>query len=193
MNIPRPKSRQPIPKRAKKVFTGVIFDVWQWQQKMFDGTAAPFEKIKRADTVCIIPITADKKIIVAEQEQPGKEPFIGLVGGRVDKGEDALSAAKRELLEETGYQSADWTFWRAEQPVSKIDWAIYYFVARGCRKVAPLNLDSGEKIKLKYVSLEEFVELLLAGKLYDKELSPIIAAAKVNKKKMQELKNLLFG
>ena len=45
---------KPIPKDARCVFKGVIFEVWQWEQKMFDGSMATFERIKRPDTVVII-------------------------------------------------------------------------------------------------------------------------------------------
>lgn len=58
------------------MFKGVIFDVYQWEQEMFDGTTQTFEKLKRPDTIMVIPVTEDGKIILTEQEQPGKKPFI---------------------------------------------------------------------------------------------------------------------
>src|SRR3989344_90768 len=104
MEIKRPKSKQPIPENAKRVFRGVIFDVYQWEQEMYDGTRTIFEKLKRPDTVVVFRVLPDGKIILTEQEQPGgKGPFIGATGGRVDEGEDILAVAKRELLEESGY------------------------------------------------------------------------------------------
>jgi hypothetical protein len=84
VRIDRPKSKQPMPSAAKMVFKGVIFDVYQWEQKVFDGSYRTFEKIKRQDTVMILPVTNDKKIILTEQEQPGKGSFIGAAGGRID-------------------------------------------------------------------------------------------------------------
>ncbi len=38
-----------IPPNAKRVFKGIIFDVYQWQQKMFDGSKETFEMLKRAN------------------------------------------------------------------------------------------------------------------------------------------------
>ena len=105
MNIERPKSKQPIPDHAKVVFKGVMFDVYQWEQELFDGSKTTFEKLKRPDTVVTFPILPDGKILLTKQEQSGKEPFIGATGGRVDEGEDILDAAKRELMEETGYEA----------------------------------------------------------------------------------------
>src|SRR6266567_3374658 len=98
MKIKRPRSLQPMPKEVKKVFSGVLFDVYQWQQKQYDGSYKTFEKIKRSDTVTVIPITNDRKIILTEQEQPATDPFIGFPGGVIDLDEDPLETAKRELL-----------------------------------------------------------------------------------------------
>ena len=110
MNIIRPKSRQPIPEHAQRVFKGVIFDVYQWKEKMYDGTKRTFEKLKRADTVTVFSVLPDGKIILTEQEQPGTdEPFIAAMGGRIDEGEEVLSAAKRELLGQGGVYAGLWS------------------------------------------------------------------------------------
>src|SRR3989304_1055676 len=180
MEIKRPPSKQPIPEYAKCVFNGIIFDVYQWQQKQFDGTTATFEKLKRPDTVMLLPVTNDKKIVITEQEQPGKQPFIGSIGGRVDPGEDILTAAKRELLEESGYEANEFVLWDAQQPITKIDWAIYTFIAKGLRQVAEQDLDSGEKIKLKYVTFDEFVDLVLNGRFADTEVLVKFLRAKLD-------------
>ena len=192
MKIEKPKSKQPIPKNAKRVFKGVIFDVYQWEQDLYNGAKTTFEKLQRPDTVLIIPVTKEGKIILSYQEQPGKAPFVGTVGGRVDEGENALEAAKRELLEEAGYEAKDWLLLDAFQPVSKIEWAIYVLVARGCHKVAEQSLDGGEKIDLKLVNFEEFVEMVLDGKFGDTELRVKFLEAKLDSSKMMELRKLIM-
>ncbi len=190
MEIIRPKSTQPIPDNAKKVFSGVLFDVYQWEQELFDGSKTLFEKIKRPDTVVVFPILPDGKIILTEQEQPGKEPFIGATGGRVDNGEEILDAAKRELLEESGYEASEFILWGAQHPVGKIDWVVYTFVAKGLNKVADMNLDGGEKIKLKEVTFEEFLELATGKMFGEKEIVSKIFEAKLDSKKMDDLKKI---
>jgi 8-oxo-dGTP pyrophosphatase MutT (NUDIX family) len=190
MEIKRPKSKQPIPENAKRVFKGVIFDVYQWEQEMFDGTKEIFEKLKRPDTVVIFPILPDGKILLTEQEQPGKEPFIGTTGGRVDEGEDILSAAKRELLEESGYVAEEYILWDAQHPVGKIDWVIYTFIAKGLKKVAEMNLDAGEKIKLLPVTFDELIEMAIDKNFSEREIISKFFEAKLDPKKMQELKEL---
>ena len=190
MEINRPKSKQPIPDNAKKVFGGVLFDVYQWDQKLFDGTTTVFEKLKRPDTVVIFPVLDDGKVIITEQEQPGKEPFIGAVGGRVDEGEDILEAAKRELLEESGYEASEFVLWDAQHPTPKIDWVVYTFIAKGLKKVADMNLDAGEKINLKLVNLDDFIEIAINRNFVEKEITPKLYEAKLHPEKKEELKNL---
>jgi ADP-ribose pyrophosphatase len=190
MKIERPKSKQPIPDNAKKVFEGVLFDVYQWEQEMFDGTKETFERLKRPDTVTIFPVLPDGKIILTEQEQPGRESFIASTGGRVDKGEDILTAAKRELLEETGYEAEEFILWDAGQPVGKIDWAVFVFIAKGLKKVAEMDLDSGEKIKLLPVTFEKLFEMVLEKDFYERETALKFYEAKTDPKKYEELKKL---
>ena len=193
MKIERPKSRQPIPDHAKRVFKGVIFDVYQWEQEMYDGARTIFEKIKRSDTVIIFAVLPDGKIILTEQEQPGSELFIGATGGRVDEGEDILTAAKRELLEESGYTAEEFILWDAQQPMNKIDWAVYTFVAKGLKKVSDMSLDGGEKIKLFSVTLDELIKIATSSerrKFGEKEIIYKLFQAKLDPKKYEELKEL---
>lgn len=190
MEINRPKSKQPIPDNAKKVFGGVLFDVYQWEQELFDGTKTLFEKLKRPDTVVVFPVLDDGKIILTEQEQPGKEPFIGATGGRVDEGEDILEAAKRELLEESGYEASEFVLWDAQHPTSKIDWVIYTFIAKGLKKVADMKLDAGEKIILKPVNFDKFIELGTNEKFAEKEIILKLLEAKLYPKKKDKLRKL---
>jgi len=193
MDILRPESVQPIPDHAKKVFDGVIFDVYQWEQKLFDGTTAIFEKLKRPDTVVVFPVLDDGRILLTEQEQPGKEPYIGATGGRVDDGEDILAAAKRELLEESGYEAEEFILWDAQHPTPKIDWVVYTFVAKGLKKVAELELDGGEKITLKPVTFEEFTDLVVHNKNFaEQEIVEKIYKAKLFEKEQKELEKLFL-
>ncbi len=192
MSVTKPQPDNPIPENAKKVFSGVIFDVYQWQQQMYDGSFKTFEKIGRDDAVNIIAITADNKIIVTEEEQPNKRPFITIPGGKIEKDEDPETAAKRELLEETGYAPERLELFSAIQPFSKMDWTIYTFIGRDSKKVAEQRLDNGEKIDLKLVSFEEFLDITEHPLFRLPDLTIRVLKAKLDPATMTELKQQFF-
>lgn len=184
---------KPIPPDAKMVFKGKIFEVWQWEQKMYDGSMATFERLKRPDTVQAIVVVGDK-ILVQQQEQPDSaQPFVSLPGGRVDDGEEPLEAAKRELLEETGYTCDEWTLWKEDDPVGKMDWTIYTFVARHCRKQQEPHLDSGEKISNRLVTFEEFLLLADDPTFRDLELIVPLLRARLDAAEKEKLRKAIFG
>ncbi len=192
MKIDRPKSKQPMPPHAKRVFKGIVFDTYQWEQDMYDGTKKTFEKLKRPDTVVVFPVLPNGKIILIEEEQPGQEIAVGSIGGRVDEGEDVLAAAKRELLEESGYEAREFILLDAKHPTTKIDWVIYTFIAKGLKKVAEINPDGGEKINLLPVALGKFADIVTKERasFAGAELFMKFFEAKFDSKKMKELKEL---
>ena len=192
MQISRPISRKPLPANARRVFQGVIFDVYQWEVDGYDGKKMIFEKVKRPDTVVVFPVTEDGKIVLIFEEQPGTRPALGTVGGRVDEGEDILDAAKRELLEETGYEASEWLLFDAVQPASKIEWAVYTFIARGCKKVAAQNLDGGEKIQLRVVDFDQFVELG-CSEFAESEMRIKLLEARLDPEKMRQIREVMLG
>ena len=194
MKFKRPESRQPLPKKSKKVFEGVVFDVYQWKQEMYDGSFEVFEKLVRPDTVQVIPVTTDKRIIVVEVMQPGKKTVIRVPSGRVDAGEDIENAARRELIEETGYNAAKLVLWESFQPMSKVEWAIYTFIGKGCYKIGKPKKDKGEKIKkLLKISFDKFVDLVIDEKILGSELSFKFLKAKLFDKDMGKLKNVFLS
>jgi len=192
MKILRPQSNQPLPKNAKKVFSGILFDVYQWRQKMFDRSYKTFEKITRRDTAGVIAITIDKKILLTKQKQPGMKQFLGTPGGIIDKNEDPLVAAKRELLEETGYESTNWSLFEAVQPTTKIDWAIFTFIAKDCQQISSPKLDSGEKVEVLHLTFEEFITNVKKDEFRDKELALKILRQITQTEGFKNLKNVLI-
>lgn len=182
-----------IPENAKKVFSGVLFDVYQWSQQMFDGTTSTFERLKRQDTAEIIAIK-DGKIILEEQEQPGKPLFLCLPGGRIEYNEEPLAGAKREFLEETGFVSNKWTLYRTVQPLHKIEWNIHVFIAQDCVFRQEKHLDSGEQIQVRWVTLSELIDLVDEGKLawIEQNLRIELIRAKYHEPAREELKRKLL-
>jgi ADP-ribose pyrophosphatase len=150
-----------VPEEAIKKFSGVIFDTYQWEQKMFDGSTETFEMLKKSDTVQVIATQGDK-IFLSSESQPTKKDFVTFFGGRIDKGEKPLEAAKRELLEESGMESDNWELFKKQSPYNKIEWTEYVFIAKNCKKTSEQKLDSGEKIEVLELSFDEFFEKVLS-------------------------------
>lgn len=149
-----PSNARLIPPQAKRVFKGVIYDVYQWDQAMFDGTTEVFEMLKRPDTVIIIGIK-DDKVIYIEDVQPNDYHTIGFPGGRVDPDESWVDAAKREMLEETGLSFSKWKLVNVFQPISKAEWFVACYVAWEVSGTSTPHLDSGEKITVKLAPVAE--------------------------------------
>ncbi len=193
MKIARTEPKRKIPKDAKKVFDGILFDVYQWQQKMYDGTLKTFESLKRkSDTVNVYPVTNEGKIVLTSQSQPGMGVFTGCLGGRMNLNEDPLTAAKRELLEESGYKAREWKLWFTVQPAEKMDWAVYTFIARDLEKVDVPRPGNGEKITLVKYSFDRFLKLVAKEEYRDKEVSLKVFEIYNNPGEIERLRKLFL-
>lgn len=180
----------PIPKKAKKVFEGIVFDTYQWEQKMFDGSIEIFEMLKRPHSTQVLPVIGEK-IMVVREEQPNASERYGLVGGQQNKDEQPLEAAKREMLEETGYTSKQWKLWKTENLYTRIDWTISTFIAKECTKIKEQSLDPGEKITPLLVSFDEFMEIILDPNFRSKDITLDILTLHYQGK-LDEFKKMLF-
>ena len=182
-----------IPDNARLAFKGVLHDVYQWDQELFDGSFAVFEAIKRRDAVTII-ATTEGRILLNTEEQPGRPPFIALPGGMAEEGSTILENAQRELKEETGYESTDWEEWFTSDilQAAKIDWNNHFFIAREAQQTAVPHPDAGEKIETNLITFDEFLELRNNPRARNRDLIPILKEASENVEKRKELEELLF-
>lgn len=183
---------QPIPPSAKAVHTGKIFTTYQWPQRQFDNSIVTFEAVRRADSVNVLPVTAEGKIMLTKQEQPGMPPFISALGGKVDPGETPRQAGERELLEEAGLQAKSLTLWHASQISMYIDWACWTYIAHGCTKVADPTPDQGEKIELIEVTFEEYLTIVTEPVYRDKDVA-FELMRKQARGEIEQVKNEWFG
>lgn len=166
-----------IPPNAQCVFRRVIYNVYQWQQPLFDHTEATFEMLRRADSVSTIGIVGDC-IIVLKDEQPHRGSKLSFGGGRVDPGDRTiLAAAQREMREETGYSFKNWRLVKVWQPHTKIEWFIYVFIAWDGDKTAEPHLDGGERITVELLPFQTVKQLATARTPYLDESDTLFSGA----------------
>ncbi|MCP4354526.1 MAG: NUDIX hydrolase [Proteobacteria bacterium] len=181
-----------IPEHAKCVFKGILFDTYQWQQELYDGSFTTFEMLKRKHVISVIALQ-DENIFYLEEQQPDKDPFIGLVSGCADNNsEDPLETAKRELLEETGMASDDWSLIMESNDNPFIDCPIYIYTARNCRVIAEPTLEPSEKIDVHIATIDKFCDEILVGDSFQIHHPLRVGLlTETNKEKMTKLKDLL--
>lgn len=136
--------------------------------RMPDGTVIPdYYVLEYPDWVNVIALTEGNKVILVRQyRHAAGEEILELPGGVMEKGESPEQAARRELLEETGYEFDNLEFLSElyANPATATN-KTYCFLATGGKKTSEQNLDRGEEIIIKLVSLAELKELILQNKL----------------------------
>lgn len=137
-----------------------------------NGLVETFFIDKGKDSVEIFAITKDKKIVVVKQFRAGIEKEqLELPGGGLEDQEDPAEAAKRELLEETGYSGKE------PIPLASVPYSPYssghrhLFMTYDCEKVSNLNLDPNEILKVGLIDLESFKEKIRKAEIRGYETS----------------------
>jgi 8-oxo-dGTP pyrophosphatase MutT (NUDIX family) len=114
-------------------------------------------------------------------------------GGRIDTAhEDIEAAARRELLEETGYVPASAHIWFTVSPYAKNVSKDTIYIMRGCTKMHDIHTDPGEKIELEELDFDAFCEFVLRDDFRTKTISLRVAKMLAQGKK-EELRMLLLG
>jgi 8-oxo-dGTP pyrophosphatase MutT (NUDIX family) len=154
--------------RSDYVLDGRIFKVRK-DTVVNPRTAGAHEMyvLEQADWVNVIPLTADDEVVMVEQWRHGTRTVeLETPGGLMDAGEALEAAARRELLEETGYAPDKIIHLGTvfPNPAIQIN-RQHYVLATGCRKVADLNLDHAEDIVVRIVPLRDIPEFIRTGKI----------------------------
>lgn len=129
------------------------------------GEPKRFSLIECVDWVNVIALTPDDRVVLIRQYRPGVERVcLEIPGGMVDEGEDARTAAARELAEETGYTAPTWTLLgtMAPNPAIQNNTLHCYLALDAVPSTAP-RPDGGEVIELETLPLADVHRLLRAG------------------------------
>ncbi|MGI5976201.1 MAG: NUDIX domain-containing protein [Candidatus Limivicinus sp.] len=168
-------------KSGSEKYCGPLLHVFHDRVILPNGDESGRDYIVHWGAVCIIPVTEDGKVIVERQYRyPLDQVITEIPAGKLDSpDEDRLSAAKRELREETGYTADKWTnLGDFNTAVAYSTEKITMFLAQGLHK-GEQELDPDEFLDVFELPLEELVDQVMKGEIVDiKTQGAILKAAR---------------
>ncbi len=167
---------------SENIFDGTILHVRKDRVALPNGAEGNREIIRHIGAVCVIPVTENNEVIVERQYRyPIDRVITEIPAGKLDsREEDRLSAAKRELREETGYTAEEWIPLGDFHPAPAYsDEYISMYMARGLHR-GERHLDADEFLDVFAVPLKELAEDVMAGRISDaKTQTAVLKAARI--------------
>ena len=121
----------------------------------------------KTPVVVILPISGKDVIIERQYRGALQKCLYEIPAGRVDKGESIASCARRELIEETGYRTANLRLMLKDYPSPGIMSSMrHYSVATGLKK-GRSSPNKDEDIVVKRMEMKRVVQLIKAHKITD--------------------------
>jgi ADP-ribose pyrophosphatase len=156
---------------SKTVFKGRVFDVTRDRVQEPNGVTAIREVIRHSGSVVVLAVDEsgeEPRVLLERQYRYAAQEFmLELPAGRIDPGEIALAAGKRELLEETGYTARRWKRVLFFYPSPGfLEETMTIFLASGL-KAGKAQPEADERIEHELVPLPQVTELILSGKIRD--------------------------
>lgn len=158
---------------SKVVFKGKVFSVYRDEVIEPTGVENIREVIRHNGSVVILAVDESKNLsdpdIILERQyrHAAKQFLLELPAGRVEPGESTLAAAKREMIEETGYRAKRWTLLTKyfASPGFLGEWMQIY-LARDIRE-GKAQPEADEQIDVIRMPLSEALALASANKIHD--------------------------
>ena len=177
-------------KNSETVLDTPFVSVTKHEALLPDGNVIPdFYTVTIPDAALIVAITKDQRILLKREYRIAcQSDVIECPAGMVEKGEQPLETAKRELLEETGFVSDHWIYlgptWES---TSKLTNRMHLFLAKGAVKTGSQHLDANEHLSVLAVSLEEAVDMVMNGTIHaNSTVHLILRAAKLLEKEQDK-------
>jgi ADP-ribose pyrophosphatase len=153
---------------SQELLKGNFLHVFRDKVRLPDGTLGEREYIVHPGAVVVIPILDDGRLVLERQfRYPVGQVMIEFPAGKLDPGEDVLTCARRELLEETGYVAAEWARAGVLHPViSHSTEFIEIWFARGLTQ-GRARLDQGEFLEIFTATPAEVLAWCRDGRITD--------------------------
>jgi 8-oxo-dGTP pyrophosphatase MutT (NUDIX family) len=123
--------------------------------------------LEAPDWVNVVALTAARDVVLVRQYRFGAgRTTLEVPGGVVDEGEEPLDAARRELMEETGYAAERWRLLGTVSPnPAFLANRCLHFVAEDAELVAEPRPDPGEDIAVELVHISRLAERIASGEI----------------------------
>lgn len=152
---------------------------YNWMRNPRNGATLKALVLEGGDWVNIAAITPEGKIIVVRQFRFGTgRTTTEFPAGLVESGEESLSAAQRELAEETGYTTSEWiSLGTVDANAAFLNNQCHLWLAKNVSKTSETALDASEDILVDELGLDELKAEIASGR-FSNALS-LLAAYKV--------------
>jgi ADP-ribose pyrophosphatase len=156
---------------SKTIFHGPIFSLVSEEVVEPRNIRIRRNIIRHPGAVVVIAVDDSRDepwVLLEKQFRYAAESYLWeLPAGRIEPGENKLSAAKRELLEETGYTAAKWRKALHFYPSPGfLDEIMYVFWAQGLKR-GTAQPEDDENIAVHFFPLAEAVQMAMSGKIID--------------------------
>lgn len=166
-----PHRKTPIPevKESHIVHHG-FFDVRVDTLQIPHGPKRPYTVLNiKSHAAAVIAETKDGKLLVTQEyRHPTGQWLLSCPGGRIDTGESPIEAARRELLEETGYGGGEFSLLGSIYPYPSVtNQQIFFVHAKNVEYQKPPTLEDFELIHADLKTPEELFQAIAAGSPVD--------------------------
>lgn len=165
---------------SKVIYKGKIFGVRRDHVVEPGGVKATRDVVTHNGSVVLLPVLADGRILLVRQYRHAARQFLWeLVAGRVDPGESAQNAARRELREETGYTAQRYRkLFDAFPTPGFVSETMAVYLAEGLKR-GVARPEADERITSRLFTLAEIERWMKRGKLHDsKSIAAILYYAR---------------
>ncbi len=156
---------------------GSIVDFYSDYMQLPNGKTAKWDFIKHKGAAAIVPVDEDGRIIMVRQYRNAVEKYtLEIPAGAINPGEDMKTAAMRECEEEIGYRPKKvGHLFDLFTTVAFCNEKIGIYYSNELEKCSQ-HLDEDEYLNVERYTLQELVDLILAGEIQDgKTISAILA------------------